>query len=150
MSSILSVVDLSLRGATLSEALPQAITELGIAHLLLIADAAAINSGTARRIGGFVPETVWLTVFPGASDEPSPDAIRSAAELFRLEECDGVVAFGGARVLAMAQQIALSVMQADREESPRDGAAADKHVRKPLPILTFNLLEASRHSRNGR
>ena len=87
--------------------LPQELERAGIAKPLVVTDAGVRAAGLLDRavaaLGGR-PHAV----FDATPSNPTERAVRSAADLYRSERCDGLVAIGGGSSIDLAKGVAIA------------------------------------------
>ncbi|HSC64049.1 MAG TPA: iron-containing alcohol dehydrogenase [Caldimonas sp.] len=87
--------------------LPQELERAGIAKPLVVTDAGVRAAGLLDRavaaLGGRAH-----AVFDATPSNPTERAVRSAADLYRHEGCDGLVAIGGGSSIDLAKGVAIA------------------------------------------
>jgi alcohol dehydrogenase class IV len=87
--------------------LPQELERAGIAKPLVVTDAGVRAAGLLDRaiaaLGGRAH-----AVFDATPSNPTERAVRAAAELYRSEGCDGLVAIGGGSSIDLAKGVAIA------------------------------------------
>jgi len=87
--------------------LPQELERAGIVKPLVVTDAGVRAAGLLDRavaaLGGRAH-----TVFDATPSNPTERAVRAAAELYRSEGCDGLVAIGGGSSIDLAKGVAIA------------------------------------------
>jgi len=85
--------------------LPAAVSELRISRPLLISDRGLASSGLVGKVRSMLP--------PGAASyldtpsNPTEAAVYEALDLYRIKDCDGIVALGGGSPIDLAKGVAL-------------------------------------------
>lgn len=94
--------------------LPDALSDLGIARPLVVADNGIAAAGLLDRATATLPETpaTFLDVPPN----PSESAVLAALETYRAHGCDGLVAIGGGSPIDLAKAVALLATHKGRLE----------------------------------
>jgi alcohol dehydrogenase len=112
--------------------LGQTIGEFGHRKLLLVTDAVITRLGLAAPLTEALRAagTAFVVFDAITPDAPIP-LIEQGLELYRSEDCDAVVAFGGGSVMDAAKVIALA---ATNHKRPRDLAGYFRGLRAPAPI----------------
>jgi len=87
--------------------LPQELERAGIARPLVVTDAGVRAAGlldrTVAALGGRAH-----AIFDATPSNPTERAVRAAAELYRSESCDGLVAIGGGSSIDLAKGVAIA------------------------------------------
>jgi 4-hydroxybutyrate dehydrogenase len=87
--------------------LPQELEHAGITRPMLVTDAGVRAAGlldrTVAALGGRAH-----AVFDATPSNPTERAVRAAAELYRSEGCDGLVAIGGGSSIDLAKGVAIA------------------------------------------
>jgi len=87
--------------------LPQELERAGIAKPLVVTDAGVRAAGLLDRavaaLGGRAH-----AVFDATPSNPTERAVRAAADVYRSEECDGLVAIGGGSSIDLAKGVAIA------------------------------------------
>ena len=87
--------------------LPQELERAGITRPMLVTDAGVRAAGlldrTVAALGGRAH-----AVFDATPSNPTERAVRAAAELYRSEGCDGLVAIGGGSSIDLAKGVAIA------------------------------------------
>ncbi len=112
MSLITYVTRIHFADRILEDALPEEMRKLAIGRPLVVTDAAAGIDEGIERLADAMPgacRPVWLEPL---RDLPGAQASRIAAESFRNDDCDGIVALGGAAALDLSRR--LGVRRGDR------------------------------------
>jgi len=85
--------------------LPGALDELGIRRPLLISDQGIARSGILAEVSALLPAEV--AHFLDTPPNPTEGAVLAALEVYRLHNCDGIVALGGGSPIDLAKGVAL-------------------------------------------
>ncbi len=85
--------------------LPRTLQELGIRRPLLVTDAGLVRAGILDRIVALLQQTP--AVFAQTPPNPTEAAVEAAANQFRADSCDGLVAIGGGSPIDLAKGVAL-------------------------------------------
>jgi hypothetical protein len=93
--------------------LPQELERAGITRPMLVTDAGVRAAGLLDRavaaLGGRAH-----AVFDATPSNPTERAVRAAAELYRSEGCDGLVAIGGGSSIDLAKGVAIAATHPGR------------------------------------
>ncbi|WP_423067038.1 iron-containing alcohol dehydrogenase [Devosia sp. CN2-171] len=92
-------------GAGAIATLADALRELEITRPLLVADKGVQAAGLLARAMAHLPPD--LPVFLDTPPNPTEGAVLAALELYRAEECDGIIALGGGSPIDLAKGVAL-------------------------------------------
>jgi alcohol dehydrogenase class IV len=93
----------------LEDALRAEVDALGITRPLLVTDQGLMAAGLLERAEAALPHTVKSTLFDATPSNPTEDAARQAAALYRQEACDGLIGFGGGSSLDLAKAVGILV-----------------------------------------
>ncbi|MGI9483315.1 MAG: iron-containing alcohol dehydrogenase [Hyphomicrobiales bacterium] len=91
----------------LEEALSAETEALSINRPLVVTDSAIAGTGLVERIYDALKPNRDVIVFTDTPCNPTEAACRSAAELYKHSECDGVIAFGGGSSIDLAKAAGL-------------------------------------------
>jgi alcohol dehydrogenase class IV len=89
--------------------LPRELAELSVGRPLVCADKGVVAAGLAERLREHWPKDAPFTVYDGTPANPTAEAVREAAALYRREGCDGLVALGGGSPIDLAKGVGLLV-----------------------------------------
>lgn len=107
MSLINYLTKIHFADGVLQEALQAETGLLSISRPLVVTDRGVENSGLLQRLlDSFGPGTDPV-VFADTPSNPTECAARAAAELYTMEGCDGIVAFGGGSSIDLAKAAGL-------------------------------------------
>lgn len=85
--------------------LPEFLNLLGIKRPLLATDKGLVASGLVQRIAGLLAEPP--AVFDGTPANPTEEATLAALEVYKQNNCDGIVGLGGGSSLDLAKAVRL-------------------------------------------
>lgn len=88
------------------DALAEDLDALGVARPLVVSDRGIEAAGLLAQLTAALPNPPGA-VFLETPPNPSEAAARAAAELYRAQGCDGVVAFGGGSSIDLAKAVAV-------------------------------------------
>lgn len=92
-------------GAGALASLPAAMQELGIRRPLLVSDHGIAATGLLDRVTALLGSDV--ATFLDVPTNPTESATHQALALYRQNDCDGVIAFGGGSPIDLAKGVAL-------------------------------------------
>lgn len=88
--------------------LKPSLEQLGVSRPLIATDKGIVSTGIVDQVrealGG-----LKATVFDGTPENPTEEAVRAAADVYRQAGCDGVVAVGGGSPMDLGKGVALAV-----------------------------------------
>jgi hypothetical protein len=87
--------------------LPQELERAGIAKPLVVTDAGVRAAGLLDRALATLGSKPHA-VFDATPSNPTERAVRAAAEVYRVERCDGLVAIGGGSSIDLAKGVAIA------------------------------------------
>jgi alcohol dehydrogenase class IV len=90
------------------KSLPTELNALGICRPLLVTDAGVQNAGIAAHVLNQLDLNTVVT-FADTPPNPTEEAVREAAAVYRDGGCDGVIALGGGSPIDLAKGVALAV-----------------------------------------
>ena len=119
-------------GPGASERLGQAVNDFGHRKILIVTDAVIAKLGLMDSMTDAL--TAGGTQFV-VYDEVTPDAplhlIEKGIEIYKSEDCDAIIAFGGGSAMDAAKTIALA---ATNHKNPRQLVGYFKGLRAPAPL----------------
>ncbi|MFP4003444.1 MAG: iron-containing alcohol dehydrogenase [Alphaproteobacteria bacterium] len=90
------------------EKLKPTLGQLGVSRPMIATDAGLVSTGIVDTVRGAM-EGLEVTVFDGTPENPTEEAVREAAQLYRDAGCDGIVALGGGSPMDLGKGVALAV-----------------------------------------
>ena len=87
--------------------LPAEIKSLGLSRPLLVTDKGLIDCGVFAMITAVLGDTSSYDVFDAVPENPTFDGVDRAAEVYRNQRCDAVIAIGGGSVIDTAKMVAV-------------------------------------------
>ncbi|MGI9419352.1 MAG: iron-containing alcohol dehydrogenase, partial [Geminicoccaceae bacterium] len=82
---------------------------LGIERPLFVTDQGLVAAALVDRVHSALPPSLEITTFDETPSNPTEAAARRAAEMYRTEDCDGLIGFGGGSSLDLAKAVGLLV-----------------------------------------
>ena len=83
------------------------LKELKIKHPMIISDAGIVSAGLVDRLREIAPVMGNAPLFSDVPTNPTEEASMQALELYRTENCDGIVVLGGGSPIDLAKAVAL-------------------------------------------
>ena len=93
----------------LEDALRAEVEGLGMTRPLLVTDQGLVATGLVDRAFSALPATATAQLFDKTPSNPTEAAAKSAAEVYRSENCDGLIGFGGGSSLDLAKAVGILV-----------------------------------------
>ncbi|MFP3943711.1 MAG: iron-containing alcohol dehydrogenase, partial [Alphaproteobacteria bacterium] len=90
------------------EKLKPTLGQLGVSRPMIATDAGLVSTGIVDTVRSAM-EGLEVTVFDGTPENPTEEAVREAAQLYRDAGCDGIVALGGGSPMDLGKGVALAV-----------------------------------------
>ena len=87
--------------------LPEDLAALGIRRPLIVTDKGIVAAGLLDRLFGVLPGDNRRLVFDDVPTNPTEEAALKAVEVYRNEDCDGLVALGGGSAIDLAKAVGL-------------------------------------------
>jgi len=87
--------------------LPDALKREGIARPLIVTDQGLRSSGLLERITDTLDDNFQLTIFDDTPGNPTEDSVSKALEVYKGNDCDGVVCVGGGSPMDLGKAVAL-------------------------------------------
>ena len=87
--------------------LGQDLAELGLKRPLIVADAGVAAAGLVERLRAAAPELAQAPLFDAVPSNPTEEAAEAARQLYREQDCDGLIALGGGSPIDLAKAVAL-------------------------------------------
>ena len=91
---------------TLGE-LPEDLAALGIRRPLIVTDKGIVAAGLVERLFDVLSSDNRRLVFDDVPTNPTEEAALEAVEVYRDEDCDGLIALGGGSPIDLAKAVAL-------------------------------------------
>src|SRR5918992_2901587 len=91
---------------TLKE-LPEDLAALGIKRPLIVTDKGIVAAGLVERLFDVLSGDNRRLVFDDVPTNPTEEAALAALEVYRGEDCDGIIALGGGSAIDLAKAVAL-------------------------------------------
>ncbi len=83
------------------------LQRLGVKRPMLVTDRGVVAAGLAARVTEAAGNQVSLTPWSDTPANPTEDAVMQAAEVYRAQGCDGLIAVGGGSSMDLAKAVAL-------------------------------------------
>tara|TARA_Y200000002_G_scaffold379663_1_gene389438 strand:+ start:99 stop:1229 length:1131 start_codon:yes stop_codon:yes gene_type:complete len=80
---------------------------LGMKNPLICTDHGLFSLGMTDRIKNFISKDTSFSVYKDTPANPTEKAVNEALEIFNLNDCDGVIGFGGGSSMDLAKAVAL-------------------------------------------
>ncbi len=118
-------------GVNLVDSLGEEVKALGIQRVLLVTDKGVVNAGLLERLTRALDTSeIQYTVFDSVEANPTTATVHKGAEIFRKDQCNGLVALGGGSPMDAAKGIGV---QATHEGDIMDYS---RRVGKPVRNIT--------------
>ena len=85
------------------------LSGLGVRRPLLLSDAGLVECGVVKRVFDALPADIEATAFDGIPPNPTVAGVEAAAEAYREQGCDGVLAVGGGSVMDSGKAVRVAV-----------------------------------------
>ena len=85
----------------------EVLETLGIKNPLVCTDPGLSSIGMTDKIRDLIPNEISPTFYEETPANPTEKAVNEALELYRANDCDGVVGFGGGSSMDLAKAVAL-------------------------------------------
>mgnify|MGYP001245547791 FL=1 len=85
----------------------EVLETLGIKNPLICTDPGLSSIGMTDKIRDLIPNEISPTFYEETPANPTEKAVNEALELYRANDCDGVVGFGGGSSMDLAKAVAL-------------------------------------------
>lgn len=89
--------------------LPGALSERGVKRPLVITDTGLVEHGIAATLVSAFASPDDVVVFDGIPPNPTIGGIEAACEVYKAQDCDGIVALGGGSVLDSGKALRVAV-----------------------------------------
>ncbi|WP_417518157.1 iron-containing alcohol dehydrogenase [Minwuia sp.] len=83
------------------------LEQLGIKKPLICTDKGLVDLGIVDTIRGRIPNDVDVTIYDGTPENPTEAAVTDAVQMFRDNDCDGIIALGGGSSMDLSKGAAL-------------------------------------------
>ena len=80
---------------------------VGISRPLFVTDQGVAGCGILNKVLEFIPDTMPITIFDGTPENPTEAAVLQALQVYRENECDGLIAVGGGSPMDLAKGVAI-------------------------------------------
>ena len=108
--------------------LPEEASRLGLDRPLLVTDKGLSELGFGARCKALCPD---ISVYDDTPENPTEAAARAAAEAYREQDCDGVIAVGGGSSMDLGKAVCILVSH--------PGGLADYDITRPNPRPLFDV-----------
>ena len=89
------------------ETLMPELTLLGVKRALIITDRGVVQSGILERALEYLGKNLVAATYDGVKTNPTIANVRGALEIYRANDCDGIVVVGGGSAIDAAKAVAL-------------------------------------------
>ena len=126
-----------------------ALKSMGVCRPLICSDKGILASGVFTKLLDALPGDVSHSVYDDTPPNPNEIAVRAAAKVYRENDCDGVIAFGGGSSLDLGKAVALVVTHDGALESftPQNNGAKKIGLVAPLVAIPTTAGTGSETSR---
>jgi 4-hydroxybutyrate dehydrogenase len=107
MSLINYLTKIHFADSVLQEALAAEIEALGISRPMIVTDGGIAASGLLERLRAGLPAWIDDTVFTSTPGRAYEAECNAAADIYRAQDCDGLIGFGGGSPIDLSKAIAL-------------------------------------------
>jgi len=114
--------------------LSRELEALGVKRPLLCTDPGIVASGLIEKVRAHWPAAAPFTVFDATPANPTAEAVRAARDLYRAQNCDGLVGLGGGSPIDLAKGVALMLTQKEPLEELEVNRKGTAKI-GPLPPL---------------
>ena len=108
--------------------LPEEASRLGLDRPLLVTDKGLSELGFGARCKALCPD---ISVYDDTPENPTEAAARAAAEAYREQDCDGVIAVGGGSSMDLGKAVCILVSH--------PGGLADYDITRHNPRPLFDV-----------
>ncbi len=109
---------------------------VGISRPLVVTDKGVAACGVLDRVLEHLPDGMPVTVFDGTPENPTEAAVLDALEMYRANDCDGLVAVGGGSPMDLAKGVAiLTAHEPPLEQYAAIFGGAAKITDKVAPVI---------------
>ena len=88
----------------------QVLKEQGISRPLICTDPGLVEIGMTDKIRNLLSNELSPTFYTETPANPTEQAVNDALELYKQNNCDGVVGFGGGSSMDLAKAVALIIL----------------------------------------
>jgi 4-hydroxybutyrate dehydrogenase len=131
--------------------LPSIVQALGARRPLVVTDSGVARCGLLERITDVLGKgSVGYALFDRVEGNPTEASVYPGVEVFRAEQCDGVIALGGGSALDAAKAIRLKAtheLPLEEYDDLRDGGA---RINADMPVMVAIPTTAGTGSEVGR
>ena len=122
-----------LEGKNSVNKLPKLIKSKGIDNVLVITDKGIVSIGLVDElINGLNDKEVGFVIYDKTVPNPTIDNIEEALQIYKANNCKGIIAFGGGSPMDCAKGVAARVVRPSKNVAQMKGALK---VRKEIPPL---------------
>ena len=87
--------------------LSDTLKQLDIKRPLICTDQGLVNIGIVDTIRSRIPNDVTVTIYDGTPENPTEPAVKDAVQMYRENDCDGILALGGGSSMDLSKGAAL-------------------------------------------
>jgi alcohol dehydrogenase class IV len=80
---------------------------VGISRPLVVTDPGVAGCGVLDRVLEHIPDKMPVSIFDGTPENPTETAVLQALQVYRENECDGLIAVGGGSPMDLAKGVAI-------------------------------------------
>ena len=111
---------------------------VGISRPLFVTDQGVSGCGILNKVLEFIPDTMPITIFDGTPENPTEAAVLQALQVYRENECDGLIAVGGGSPMDLAKGVAiLTAHKPPLEQYAAIFGGAKKISDKVAPVIAI-------------
>ena len=114
--------------------LSRELETLGVRRPLLCTDPGIVASGLLDKIRAHWPAEAPFAVFDATPANPTAEAVRAARDLYRAQNCDGLIGLGGGSPIDLAKGVGLMLAQKEPLEELEVNRKGTAKI-GPLPPL---------------
>ncbi len=104
---------------------------------LICTDQGLRNLGMVANLTASVGNEITVTTFDETPENPTQEAVIKATKIYKREECDGVVAFGGGSSLDLGKAVALAATHDRDLLQYTDGKGGPETIGQVAPLIAI-------------
>ena len=117
--------------------LSDTLKQLGVKRPLICTDKGLVNVGIVDTIRSRIPNDVAVTIYDGTPENPTEPAVKDAVQMYRENDCDGIIALGGGSSMDLSKGAALLLTHSESLVEYNAAAGGVTKIGPVAPIIAI-------------